>query len=505
MEPGTRTPPTMHDLTSDLPLTEAFAPEYLEYYGVFPVSVADGRLRVAVAGEPCPEVLRDLAESFQAEVGVEEVERPLLLDAIRRTFRAEDSVDALVRSLDEQLDPAREDSEALDTDARDLVNQAPVVRYVNLLIREAHAAGASDVHLESGPTGMSVRFRIDGVLGEASAPPPDLRAAVVSRIKLIGELDIAERRVPQDGRIRIRLEDRDLDLRVSTLPTLFGESVAMRLLDHGAGPGTLGSLGMDGPSQEAFSSLARSPHGMVLVTGPTGSGKTTTLYSVLRLRDIAREKIITIEDPVEYQLPGITQVPVNARSGMTFSRGLRSILRQDPDTVMVGEMRDSETARIAVQAAMTGHLVLSTVHTNDAASAVARLMDLGVEPYLVAATLRGVLGQRLVRQTCLDCAERVPPTNQELSLLRVMREDDVIRRGAGCALCRQTGYSGRIGLFELLVVDDELRALLPRGPDAEQVRDHAVHRGMRLLADDGRRKVIQGVTTPEEVFRAVHA
>lgn len=489
-------------LASDLPLLELFDAEYLEYYGVLPLARAEGRVRVAVAGNPCKEVLDDLAATFGCALDLEEADPAAVRDTIRRTYAGVQTVDALVRSLDADM-AAPQACAGPEADVRDLANQPPVVRYVNLLIKEAHEARASDVHMESTARGLVVRFRIDGILCAATAPPLELQAAVVSRVKLIAELDIAERRVPQDGRIRIRLESRELDLRVSTVPTLHGESVVLRLLDHGGAPEDLTALGMDDHTRSTFSSAARRPHGIVLATGPTGSGKTTTLYSALRLRDAASEKIITVEDPVEYQLPGVTQVPVNVRAGMTFAAGLRSILRQDPDVVMVGEMRDSETARIAVQAAMTGHLVFSTVHTNDAASAVTRIVDLGVERYMVAATLQAVLAQRLVRRTCEHCAEHGAPSGADLDLFEGPERGRSFRRGAGCTACRQSGYHGRVGLFELLVVDALVRDVLACTAEADRIREAAVESGMRFLKQDGRKKVLDGITTSEEVLRAV--
>jgi len=490
-------------LTSDLPLPDLFNAEYLEYYGVLPLRREGNAVRVAVSGRPCKEVLEDIEATFSAPVQPEEVDGAALRDAIHRTFASAQSVDALVRSLDDESPSSSDAPGTLETDVRDLANQPPVVRYVNLLIRDGHEARASDIHMESTARGLVVRYRIDGILTPAPAPPHNIQAAVVSRVKLIADLDIAERRVPQDGRIRIRLEDQDLDLRVSTVPTLHGESVVLRLLDHGGAPEDLTALGMDDATRAAFSAAARRPHGIILSTGPTGSGKTTTLYSALKLRDATAEKIITVEDPVEYQLAGVTQVPVNVRAGMTFAAGLRSILRQDPDIVMVGEMRDSETARIAVQAAMTGHLVFSTVHTNDAASAVTRLVDLGVEPYMVAATVQAVLAQRLVRRICRHCAERTAPTSADLELIQVMEHGQTVRRGSGCAVCRQSGFLGRIGLFEFLVVNGEVRDVLSRTSEVDRIRGAAVAAGMRPLREDGRRKVLEGITTSEEVIRAV--
>jgi len=389
-------------LVSTLPIPDAFEAAYLEQWGILPLEVTGNHLRVAVTGEPAAEVLEDLEGSFGVPVELVPVARDALLDAIRRTFAASESVVELVKDLDAALEQSPEGSGDELTDTRDLANQPPVVRFVNLLIREAHDARASDIHLESAREGLRARFRLDGVLVDVPSPPKGLQAAVISRIKLLAELDIAERRAPQDGRIRVRLEERELDLRVSTVPTLYGESVVLRLLDRGGRPVALDELGMDPETLTRFRRLAEQPHGILLATGPTGSGKTTTLYAALGLRQRSAEKIITVEDPVEYHLEGVTQVPVHAKAGMTFGSALRSILRQDPDVLMVGEMRDAETAGIAVQAALTGHLVFSTLHTNDAASAITRLEDLRVEPYLIAATLEGVLAQRLELRICPD-------------------------------------------------------------------------------------------------------
>lgn len=489
-------------LKPSLPIADAFKQEYLEYYRMLPLEVADDRLRVAVAGDPHPDAMADLSDSYGVDLEVIQVERELLLEAIRRVFDANESMVELVRDLDASLGGAVELGDEQLADVRDLANQAPVVRFVNLLIREAHDARASDIHLEATREGLRIRLRIDGVLTELPSPPRGLQAAVVSRIKLLAELDIAERRAPQDGRIRVRLESRELDLRISTVPTLYGESVVLRLLDQGGRPVSLEELGMSPETLGEFRRLATRAHGIVLATGPTGSGKTTTLYAALGLRDPAAEKIITVEDPVEYHLGGVTQVPVHTKSGVTFAAALRSILRQDPDVLMVGEMRDSETAGIAVQAAMTGHLVFSTLHTNDAVSAMARLTDLRVEPYMVAATVEGVLAQRLVRRICPDCRERYRP---DPGVLRLLAHDAVcdmtLERGAGCADCRQTGYRGRTGIFELFAVTEEVKQALARSGDLTQLRVIAKQAGMTTLRMDGWRKVQAGITTVEEVLR----
>ena len=489
-------------LISKLPLTESFEPAYLEYYGILPLEVDGEHLKVATDREPAVEVLEDLQQSFGVPIDLISVSNEELLDAIRRTFASSESVIELIRDLDAEFSPGPGGPDGGLADARDLANQPPVIRLVNLLIREAHEARASDIHLESTREGLLARFRVDGVLTDVPSPPKGLQAAVISRVKLLAELDIAERRAPQDGRIRVRLEERELDLRVSTVPTLYGESVVLRLLDRGGRPVALDELGMAPETLGTFRRLAERPHGILLATGPTGSGKTTTLYAALGLRRRTAEKIITVEDPVEYHLEGVTQVPVNAKAGMTFAGALRSMLRQDPDVMMVGEMRDSETAAIAVQAALTGHLVFSTLHTNDAASAITRLVDLKVEPYLIAATLEGVLAQRLIRKTCPECRERYKPDPSAVALLAHQPVGHVaLERGRGCGACRHTGYRGRTGIFELLVVTEEIKQQLLQTPNASALRDLAEGQGMTTLRRDGWRKVQAGLSTVEEVLR----
>ena len=489
-------------LCSKLPITESFEAGYLEFNGILPLEIAGDRLRVAVVGAPAVEVLDDLEVSFGLPLDLVPVTPEDLSEGIRRTFGAAENVVELVRDLNEAVGSFGEAGETPLADARDLANQPPVIRLVNLLIREAYDAHASDIHLESSREGMRVRFRLDGVLSEVPSPPRSLQAAVVSRVKLLADLDIAERRAPQDGRIRVRLEERELDLRVSTVPTLYGESVVLRLLDRGGRPVGLDELGLAPDDLAVLRRLAERPHGIVLATGPTGSGKTTTLYAALALRRASAEKVITVEDPVEYHLEGVTQVPVNARAGMTFGSALRSILRQDPDVLMVGEKRDRETAQIAVQAAITGHLVFSTLHTNDAASALARLVNLGVEPYMVVAALEAVLAQRLVRRVCADCRERYKPDPGAVALLAEHPVGRVtLERGRGCPQCRETGYRGRTGLFELLRVDDTVRAGMSGAFDATRLRELARAGGMTTLRQDGWRKVQAGITTVEEVLR----
>ena len=491
-------------LQPKLPVTEAFAAEYLAYYRILPLELTADHLRVAVAGDPQDEALDDLRDSYGLPLELVPVGEVELQDAIRQTFAASESVLELVRDLSAGADPLAEIGDEQLADVRDLANQPPVIRFVNLLIREAHESEASDIHLEATRDGLRVRLRIDGVLSELPSPPKGLQTAVVSRVKLLAELDIAERRAPQDGRIRVRLESRELDLRVSTVPTLFGESVVLRLLDRGGRAVLLEELGLQPRMLTPFLQLAKKPHGILLATGPTGSGKTTTLYAALGLRHPSAEKIITVEDPVEYHLAGITQVPVHAKAGVTFGAALKSILRQDPDVLMVGEMRDGETAAIAVQAAMTGHLVFSTLHTNDAVSALTRLVDLKVEPYMIAATVEGVLAQRLVRRICAQCRERYRPDPAAAAILAGRPLGDLsLDRGRGCASCRHTGYRGRTGIFELLVMSDDLRRVLLTTLDLGAIRELVREQGMVTLRQDAWAKVQAGITTIEEVLRVV--
>jgi general secretion pathway protein E len=482
-------------------LASGLSREFLLHHRVCPKQLGtDGAVLVAIAPEARTEALDDIAFAYGRGVRVEEVS----LDEVERLI--ERITNRADRAIELERAGGADGDDGLTTDVRDLANQPPVVRYVNLLVNDAYDAGASDIHLEATRNGLSARFRLDGVLVAAPESPAELHHAIVSRIKLLAELDIAERRRPQDGRIRVRLEQRELDLRVSTVPTMFGESVVLRLLDRGGRPVVLGELGMSADVLAQVEHLASRPHGMLLVTGPTGSGKTTTLYAALQRRDIAAEKIITVEDPVEYQLPGVTQVPVHRQAGVTFGSALRSILRQDPDVVMVGEMRDAETAEIAVQAAMTGHLVVTTLHTNDAIGAIPRLLDLGIPEYLLAATVEGVLAQRLVRRICDGCREEYRPVPEQIALLarRPVRRH-TLWRGAGCAQCRDTGYRGRVGIYELLVMTDEVKDAVVRRASRAELRTLTEQAGMRGLRVDGWAKVETGITTIEEVLRVVQA
>lgn len=431
------------------------------------------------------------------------------LGAIRRATRLEMDValggeqeirDALERLYGDEEEEAAFGGEDADAESiehlRDMASEAPVIRYVNNLIAQALDKRASDIHIEPFERDFHVRFRVDGVLQEQETPGRDIRAAIISRIKLMARLNIAERRLPQDGRIKIKVLGHEVDLRVSTLPTLYGESVVMRLLDRSAGDFyELTSLGFDEGMLERMEFYTSLPHGIFLVTGPTGSGKSTTLYSALKRIHSSEKKIITIEDPVEYQMDGINQIHVNPTIGLTFASGLRHIVRQDPDVIMIGEIRDRETADIAIRAALTGHFVYSTLHTNDAPSAITRLTDMGVENFLLTSSLVGVLAQRLVRKICVECRVRtdtvLDPDGQRID----------VYAGAGCEVCGGSGYKGRIGIFELMDMNEEIRGLIMDDADAGQLTAAARRQGMRRLREDGWEKVRRGVTSVDEVMR----
>ncbi len=387
---------------------------------------------------------------------------------------------------------------------KDLASEAPVIHLVNAIIGKVTDLRASDIHLEPFDDGLHVRYRIDGVIHPGEVVPVRMSAAVNSRVKLLAHLDIAERRLPQDGRIKTRVKGRELDLRVSTVPTVHGESVVMRVLDRASIRLDLNTMGFEVDTLARFNELLARPHGILLVTGPTGSGKTTTLYAALAKIDASEQKIITVEDPVEYQLDGINQIQVHSQINLTFANALRSILRQDPDIIMIGEMRDGETAQIAVQSALTGHLVLSTLHTNTAAGAVIRMQDMGVEPYLITSAVNGILAQRLVRALCSHCKQPYHPDpglRESTGLARFCPPDRPIYRAQGCSHCRDTGYRGRTGIHELFVLDEPIRRAIIEGKDANTLNDIAARGGMLSLFQDGLRKVADGITTLDELAR----
>jgi len=400
------------------------------------------------------------------------------------------------------------DSIADDVDRlKDIASEAPVIRLVNLLINQAVEAGASDIHIEPMENELRVRYRIDGVLRPVDSPPHRLSSAIISRVKIMAKLNIAERRLSQDGRIAMAVRGKDIDLRVATTPTIHGEAVVIRILDRAHVELNLTSLGFDESVLGPFRTLLTQPHGIVLVTGPTGSGKTTTLYSALSEINTSDKKILTIEDPVEYHLQGINQVQVKPQIGLTFAGALRSFLRHDPDIIMIGEIRDLETAQIAVQAALTGHLILSTLHTNDAATAVTRLLDMGVEDYLLTSTINGIAGQRLLRKLCSACSEPYEPIPELVSRLKLERltggEPIVLRRAVGCPLCHHTGYRGRTSIVEVLAASDGIRQAVLKNADGNHIMKIALEEGMQTMASHGLKKAIAGVTTIDEVLRVV--
>ncbi len=385
-------------------------------------------------------------------------------------------------------------------DLLDAEDNAPVIRLINALLTQALRDGASDVHFEMFESRATVRFRIDGQLRDVIEPRRGLHSAIVSRLKVMAGLDIAERRLPQDGRIALRIAGRPVDVRVSTLPTGHGERVVLRLLDKSAGRLELQKLGMRADTLKRLQHLLEQPHGILLVTGPTGSGKTTTLYAALSGMDCTQTNIMTVEDPIEYDLDGVGQTQINSRIDMSFARALRAILRQDPDVIMIGEIRDQETAQIAVQASLTGHLVLATLHTNDAASAITRLVDMGIEPFLLASSTIGVLAQRLARTLCSACRVAYPAEAKEMELLG-LDQPTTLYRAIGCPECNQTGYRGRAGLYELLTVDEALRTLVHQGGNEQMIRAQAVQNGMTLLREDGIAHVLRGDTSLDEILR----
>ena len=478
-------------------------PEDARRYKMIPVGFGANGLIVAV-GDPLDiDTIDSLSFLLQREIDLVCSSPEKIKEALIKYYgTAEEAADALRERIGEDVDLGLEieGNEIAQGDEAD----APIIRMVSMLIVEAFRLRASDIHLEPLDKKFRVRFRIDGVLQEMQAPPKRLQSAIVSRIKIMtGSMSIAEKRLPQDGRIRVKIKKKPLDLRVSTIPTNHGESVVLRLLDKESLGLGLPELGFFSDDQETFERLIKLPDGIVLVTGPTGSGKTTTLYACLNHINKPDRKIITVEEPVEYQMTGINQVQVNTEIGMTFPAVLRSILRQAPNIIMIGEIRDLETASIATNASLTGHLVFSTLHTNDAPSAVARLIEIGVPPFLVASSVRAIMAQRLVRRLCQNCREPGQLTETEMRALRIepgQARDARVMRPVGCDECRQTGYKGRTGIFEIFVIDDEVRHMITKRSSTVMLRQRARELGMRTLREDGVRKVLGGLTSAEELI-----
>ena len=485
---------------------ENLSEKFLKQAKVLPLGLTDSTLSIAVS-DPFDFYTLEavgLATGYNLDISLAREEE--IVDAIERLSSSETgSMDKIIENLDKDRRDISLDEEGGDVDhLKDMASEAPVIKLVNLVISRAIEVGASDIHFEPFEGSFMVRYRIDGILHEVESPPRRLQAAVTSRIKIMSKLHIADRRLPQDGRIRLRVMGKEIDFRVSTIPTLFGESVVMRILDRESVILDLTRLGFPQEELATFDELISRPHGIILVTGPTGSGKTTTLYSALNKINSPEKKIITVEDPVEYQLKGINQIQVKPSIGLTFAGALRSILRQDPDIIMIGEIRDAETAEIAIHSALTGHLVFSTLHTNDAAGAITRLMEMGMENFLISSSLIGILAQRLVRINCTHCLE---PYNPEPGMLEQMGtpEDEMgtvkIFQSRGCENCANTGYRGRAGIYEFLPITDEIRKLILEKADSNTIKETGRRFGMKTLREAGWDKVRSGKTTISEVLR----
>ncbi len=487
-------------------LVAAFTLSYARQYNFVPIERRGDTVVVAVSDPLEVYGLDDLHAMFRLEVEPVAAPPEQIFDAINVVFDRRAGAEQVVDEVaSEGLDGIQEDLDDLAQDILDAGDdEAPIIRLVNSVLNQAIKEKASDIHIEPYEKEVVVRFRRDGVLTEIVRTPKRLQASITSRIKIMGELNIAEKRLPQDGRIRVKIAGRDVDIRLSTVPTSHGERLVMRLLDTSAVLLDLEKLGFDNENLDTFKELIKQPHGIILVTGPTGSGKTTTLYAALTRINRPEINILTVENPVEYQLPGIGQMQVNEKIEFTFSRALRAILRQDPDVVLIGEIRDLETAEIAVQASLTGHLVFATIHTNDASSTFTRLTDMGIEPFKSASTVMAIMAQRLVRTLCNQCKQAYTPPKHELIKLGIdieaLGEDFKFYKAKGCQIC-VTGYTGRAGLYELLVVDDEIKELVVGRTDASRIKRKAIENGMRTLRDDGAMKILRGVTSVDEVVR----
>ncbi len=492
-------------------LLQRLTPEFCKQHMVLPLRMEGAR--AVVGAVHADDVF--LIDDLKARLGVPGVKMVVVtaydirgaMEIVGAGAAANDQadLDQILTDVAES-DVSIEKTSSADVDLEQQAGEGPVIRYVNYIIQTALKEGASDIHIEPSEKQVKVRFRIDGVLFEMMNPPAAMGPAITSRLKIMAGLDIAERRVPQDGRIRCTVSGRKLDLRMSTLPNTYGEKTVMRILDTRSINVQLEDLGFESGTLEIWRKLIDAPHGIILVTGPTGSGKTTTLYSSLRQLDKNKMNISTVEDPVEYHLDGITQTQTHEKIGMTFAKALKALLRQDPDVIMLGEIRDLETASTAVQASLTGHLVLSTLHTNDAPSSITRLVNIGLEPFLVGAAINGVLAQRLLRRLCLNCKVQEQPSEEVAEFLSMQGiESDLTWMAKGCEKCRNTGYAGRVGIYELLAVDDQLRDVIAGNPNVSEFRRMCLERGMVALRDDGFRKVARGMTTVEEVLSATEA
>jgi len=492
----------------DFGFTESVPIHFLKKYGMVPIITKD-KASIA-ANDP---LLFQPLDGLKFLLGMNRSEVVLaphstILSAINFAYdMSRDSAEQVIQDMEDADGELIISAISGTGDLLDDTSDAPIIRLVNLMLSQAVKDRASDIHIEPTQTSLKIRYRVDGILYDKLSPPKHIQSALTSRIKVMADLNIAEKRLPQDGRIEIKIGNKSIDIRVSTIPIAFGERVVLRLLDKTRILLNVSDLGMPSARLKDFDRLIHTPHGIILVTGPTGSGKTTTLYAALSTINRADINIITIEDPIEYQIDGIGQIQVNPKIGLTFANGLRSIVRQDPDVILVGEIRDLETAEIAIQSALTGHLVFSTLHTNDSASAVTRLIDMGIEPFLVTSSVIAILAQRLVRVVCDNCKEEYSPdpeAMQSIGLTPEMLAGKRIFRSRGCPVCLNTGYLGRTGIFELMLIDDEIQNLILKTSDSNTIKQKAVGKGMVTLSRDGVQKVVEGVTTIEEIFRVAH-
>lgn len=485
----------------DYELIKQFPISFAKRFRILPISKDNGTLKVVFAPPQELYALDEVRSRFNCSLETYITLERVLTDSINSVYEQGKDV------VSEDINEGSGLSDMEFTEPQDLIeaeDEAPIIKFINTLLFQAVREHASDIHIECFEKEVLVRFRKDGILHDVTKVPKTVQSSVISRVKIMSELDIAERRKPQDGSIRLKIGGRDIDVRVSTVPTSWGESVVMRLLYRSSVLMSFEQLGLEGKKLETVESLIKRPHGIILVTGPTGSGKTTSLYAALQRINLPDKKIITIEDPVEYQIQGINQIQVNTRVDLTFANGLRSILRQDPDVILVGEIRDRETADISMNASLTGHLVFSTLHTNDSVSAVTRLADMGVESFLIASTLSAVIAQRLVRVLCTQCREQYVPIDEEIGRIGLPREacpEGKIYRARGCQECMETGFSGRIAIFEILIIDDELKNTVLTHPDSSTLKETALGNGLVTLRMDGADKVAKGVTSIDEVLR----
>ncbi|MCL4478272.1 MAG: type II secretion system ATPase GspE [Deltaproteobacteria bacterium] len=489
----------------DRELIQKFPKTLSRRFAILPILRVDGFVKLAVSDPTNIESINDAELLLDAPVIPVIVSQHDIINAVNMYYdRVQESTEQMV----DELEDANLDNIALELnepeDLIDSTDEAPIIRLINSLLYEAIKKRASDIHIEPYETEIVIRYRIDGILYEVIKPPKRFQSSILSRVKIMAGMNIAEKRLPQDGRIRIKMSGKDIDIRASIIPTSFGERAVLRLLDRSSVLIGLNSIGLSEEKLHLLKQLIKRTSGIILVTGPTGSGKTTTLYSVLSTLNSSELNILTIEDPVEYQIKGIGQIQVNPKIELTFANGLRSILRQDPDVVLVGEIRDKETAEIAVQASLTGHLVFSTLHTNDAAGGITRLVDIGVEPFLVSSSVVAIIAQRLVRTICPDCKTAYKPDNDELleiGIKAAQLQDGIIYKGEGCNNCVNTGYRGRTGIYEIMLVDEELRSMITKGIDSSTIKREAIKKGMTTLKQDGARKVIEGTTSIQEVLR----